>query len=484
MISGRQTLASIDDTLREQRDKITAIDRRNEALTQRQVALQKQQVTDYRELARHRVDHIASGQLLSDMDEAERRVQELLRARESEQRELAGQVEDAYNQRLSLEAQRDAQADVLEELAARIDAAEADTQARLEGDPEYQAQRARADETRRMAMHARDKATRREQERHEKGSSYEQDELFMYLWQRQYGTSGYAANPLARLLDGWVAKLIGYQEARADYHRLQEIPERLAEHAQAKEAEAELQFQQLQQLDAAALGADGVLALEQQQASEQEKLAAIDQRIAAAEESYRDLLARKERFAAGEDQAYHSIVGYLSNEFAADNLRELREEALATPYPEDDLIVARLMECEREKGEIERAAAELKKAMAEHRRRLSELETMRAEFKRRRYDNPRSGFSDGALVGVVLGNLLDGALKSDALWDVLERQQRYNRGRSRPDFGSGGFGRGTPWGGGAGPFGGGHRGGFGGDIFRTGGGFGGGGNDFRTRGGF
>lgn len=117
---------------------------------------------------------------------------------------------------------------------------------------------------------------------------------------------------------------------------------------------------------------------------------------------------------------------------------------LATPCLEDDLIVARMLAAEREMVEIQRATVELKAAMGERRQRLSELETMRTEFKRRRYDHPSLGFSDGALVGVVLGNLLDGALKSDALWDVLERQQRYKRGRSRPDFGSGGFGRGTP----------------------------------------
>jgi hypothetical protein len=63
------------------------------------------------------------------------------------------------------------------------------------------------------------------------------------------------------------------------------------------------------------------------------------------------------------------------------------------------------------------------------------------------------------MVGMMLGNFLDGMLKGDSVWRVLE-QQRYGPRRSRPNLGSGGFGRRRPRGGG-----------FGGGGFGTGGGF-------------
>jgi hypothetical protein len=64
-------------------------------------------------------------------------------------------------------------------------------------------------------------------------------------------------------------------------------------------------------------------------------------------------------------------------------------------------------------------------------------------------------------------------LDRDGLWRVLQQQQRYRPKRTDPTFGSGGFGRGTVWGGGRGRIGGGLGGGFGrgGGGFRTGGGF-------------
>ena len=103
--------------------------------------------------------------------------------------------------------------------------------------------------------------------------------------------------------------------------------------------------------------------------------------------------------------------------------------------------------------------------------------------------------SSGPLVALMLSNFLDGLLARKTLWKVLQQQQRYRPRHSDPTFGSGGFGRGTVWGGGVGDIGDlgdifGHlgRGGFG--RRRGGGGFGGtrggrsGGGGFRTGGGF
>jgi hypothetical protein len=85
----------------------------------------------------------------------------------------------------------------------------------------------------------------------------------------------------------------------------------------------------------------------------------------------------------------------------------------------------------------------------------------------------------------MLANFLNGLLDRQTLWKVLQEQHRYRPQRSDPTFGSGGFGRGSPWGGGSvdlrdlgsvlGGLGRGRSGGLGGGFgrggFRTGGGF-------------
>jgi len=67
--------------------------------------------------------------------------------------------------------------------AAKVDAAQARTQARLDADPSYQAQRGRAQEAERTARHAAEKARLSAEELSQKGESYRGDPLFMYLWQ-------------------------------------------------------------------------------------------------------------------------------------------------------------------------------------------------------------------------------------------------------------------------------------------------------------
>jgi hypothetical protein len=169
-------------------------------------------------------------------------------------------------------------------------------------------------------------------------------------------------------------------------------------------------------------------------------------------------------------------------------VQALRRQALATPYPEDDAIVARLLDVETERESTELTLRELKEVTARNRERLLELERLRRDFTRQRMDQPGSTFADGALVATILGQFLQGAMSRDALWRVLEQQRRQAPQRSNPTFGSGGFGRGSPWTGGGGTFrppsiprlpSGGRIGGGG---FRTGGRIGGGG--FRTGGKF
>lgn len=86
-------------------------------------------------------------------------------------------------------------------------------------------------ERRIMAERAEARAAEAEAERDAKRGPYEADPLFLYLWRRGYGTPAYDARGFARRMDRWVAQLIGFERARANYHVLMALPERLHAHA-------------------------------------------------------------------------------------------------------------------------------------------------------------------------------------------------------------------------------------------------------------
>ncbi|MEJ2287447.1 MAG: hypothetical protein P8Y02_02185 [Deinococcales bacterium] len=478
MISGRQPLDTIEAELGKQRQAIAELERRLAASSDRLLASGKAQAEAFRELARLRVRTMAAGTAgasgaTSGLDAAETSVAALLRQREATSEALAREVQAAEQHRTALEADRATQAEALSTAAAAVDAAEAKTQARLQADPGYRGQLERAHGAERIAMHADEKATRSEQEQEEKGRAYRRDPLFMYLWRRHYGTPEYRAAPLFRWLDGKVARHAGFLDARPDYARLIEIPRRLREHATSRRQAADTEFEALRALDQKAREADGIPALEAAEAAEKEKLEALDRQLEELAEQYAGLLTRRQEMAAGEDEAYRQAVDILASGLRAEALTSLHDEALATPYPDDDVLINRLSELRREQLQLETAGQELKTALQQQHEHLRELEQLRAEFKRRAYDQPGHGFEDGMLVATVLANVIGGMLNQGALWRVLEQQRRFQPPRTNTTFGSGGFGRGSPWGGVLKPPGGGFRGGgrMGGGGFRTGGKF-------------
>lgn len=481
MISGREALGSIDQTIGQARDQIATLQHEITEVTESLLAARKAQTDDYLALARVRVEQLADGpDVVEHVSETRHQVIALLARRDAAYDELRGRIANLVDAIRHLEARRTAQASVLDDAVAEVDQAEALLQAHLDQAPAYRAQRERAEVAERQAMHAQDKAERSAREREHKGEDYRNDPLFTYLWERDYGESGYAARGLTRWLDGKVARLIGYADARANYARLNEIPQRLAEHAGHLRELADAEFERLRELDEEARIADGVPALEQGVATEQANLDVIDEELAASTAQRQGLAREQTAFDSGRDEHTQAAIDYLANEYRREDLVALREQAIRTPYPEDDLVIARMLNREDEQARVEASIQGLREAIDQQQVRLLELESLRADFKRNRYDRSGSVFSNDSIIPVLLGQFLAGMLDRGMLWKVLREQQHYSPNHSDPGFGSGGFGRGTVWKGGLGDLGdiigGLGRGGFGGGR--------GGGGGFRSGGGF
>jgi len=497
-MSGRDALGVIQQAIEEERARSRALEAQLEAASAALVGTDQEQARVLAELAAIRVAWLAEGGLTDRLNEADRRALALLERRASLRIAVEGELADAEAERVRRADTRRGAVEVLERAAERLDEAEAATQARLTQDPGYLALREAAEAAERIAVHADEKATLAEEELAAKGAAYDADPLFAYLWRRRYGTAAYRAWPWMRWLDGRVARFIGFEKARRNYHRLQELPLRLREHADRVGAAADEALAALAERDAAEREADGLLPLVDAVEDARAGLQQIDAEIEQGDAAIGAIEERLAAFARGEDPLHLQAVALLTEELGGVSLKALAREAIATPLPEDDRVVARLLELERRRETQTVAQAELREAAARHKARTTDLERVRIDFTRRRYDQPGSVFAEGAMIGTLLAQLLDGAMTRDALWRVLERQRRVAPTRSDPTFGSGGFGRGSPWGGGSsggsrgGPsvgFGGTRRaggiktgGGIGGGSFRTGGRMGGGG--FKTGGKF
>jgi hypothetical protein len=480
MVSGHDMLVSIDRILGDTRRELDGVDVQLQRATAELERMRQAELGVLSVLARLRLREIERGELASELDDTGRRVTELLAKRADAQAVVAGEIEAAERELDELQRERETRHGAVTAAEEALDAAEGEAQKRLAGDPAYRALLEKAEASDGVADLAESKAQEAHADRAEKGKPYEADPLFSYLWGRGYGTARYAAGPVTRMLDGWVARVVDFEPLRRDYRMLAELPGRFDEHAKRMRALADADVEQLRELERDAAAATGVPERQRELDAAEEALAAIDQAIDEKQAELGALLDKRARFASGEDDLSRECTRLLSDVMRTERMQTLRERAnRTTDTADDDKAVDELTVIRTELPRLEDEVARYRTLHGTYRERSAKLEEIRKRFKQRRYDAVNSEFVNGALIATLLAQLLSGSLHVPDIWDALVKQQRYRKLGADPGFGSGRFPRGpNPW---RTPGGFPKGGGFGGGGFRTGGGFGGG---FRTGGRF
>lgn len=465
MMSVGSVLSTIEQASHRVRQDEAQLGQVIEAATAEMTRLRAEQAELYRRLAHIRMDALQNDQILRTLDKAEQKAQAAIdKQRESlarladEQQALERDLAAATSRRLEL-------SDAISQAVDAITAQEQTTEARLADDVAWQALNARVDGLEDRAEAAEAKAQQSEADRDEKSKPYLADPLFIYLWERGYGTSAYRAGTFTRMGDSFVARVVQYEQARQNYYALTEIPKRLRDHAERLKADLAAADAELETFERAALEADGIKPLEARHEQAVAALDAHDKHIAELETRMSGV--EQERRTLTDLTGNHGI-GAALQELAAslqrDDLRVLLREAMETPTPEDEQIVARLQEIVPRLEQLGEQADEARQTLLELTRRRSELERSSQDFRRTGYERGGGTFLNDKLIGDVIGGIIGGVLSSRELRDALRSGYRpapRPRGRSRS----------------SGPSFGGSRGGF-----RTGGGSRSGG--FRTGGGF
>ncbi|WP_404400094.1 hypothetical protein [Pelagibacterium halotolerans] len=502
-LSGPNALKALDDALKDIRREEDQITRRISRATERMGKLRETELAQLRALAEVRLTEETRADLAGRMTRAEEQAHEMLRAHGEAMEELQDQLAE---QDKTLDALTHERSEVLAELSAKREEIEALKKAlsvELSAEAQYRRAVEAEDELEATAENALEKAAQAEADREEKGQPYRNDPLFMYLWDRGYATPQYRTRGLTRALDAWVAKLVGYADARANYFMLNEIPERLRAHAERLRTEAAEAAQKREALEDAAIDAAGGKETRNAVATLEGRLEEIDTAIIAAEDARETLTAQHKKLAEGGDPKYEQAVGLLAQAISGMDVAQLLADARQTGTPRDDAIVAKLEDTRRRIADDEAELREDRARLKTLETRRRELEDIAFEFKKSRYDDPRSRFGEDRLVGDLLNEFLRGAISASAYWGHWRNSQDWAGGsgpivppaRSRKrkhksgfTIPPGGFSprprSGGPWGtgGSSGGFSRPRSGGFGGGGFKTGGGFGGGG--FKTGGGF
>jgi hypothetical protein len=461
MMHGRDQLAIIDQHITTARRDMQTSNSRLEAANQQLVEVRNQLVQEFRHLAEFRLDELAAGRIITQMDETDRTVLKLLERRSQALAQLEREIEQSQTKQAELEQERSREARRRDELLKQIDEAAAEIKEELGRQEAYRKLEEKAEEESRRAERAQKKAAQAEADREEKGKPYREDPLFMYLWQRRYLTPDYSGGGITRMLDGWVAKMINYADARSNYYMLTELPLRLREHADRQESLAAQAVQKLREMEAAALEVEPIIKNQELLQSVQKSLQESETRIEEEEKRHASLLEQRSAHASGSDELSRQAIELQVSEIKNDSLTNLYMQAKMTNNPDDDLIVSRIRELQEQEEALLAEVQNLQSQIHQHQKNYREIEELRRRFRRRSYDSDHSFFPSGFELAALLGLLMSGRASGGDVWDRIDRDQQFRRPRTPIDFGGGVF---------PGSFGGG-GGGMGGGGFRTGGSF-------------
>ena len=436
MWTGRQTLASIEDAISKLHGEQSQLDQALRSAVGETERLRSERSHGLRELARIKLDEMAAGRLVGNLDAGERRARQILDDYRLRITAAAEQCSALQKEVTQAEAARHAAAAEVERALDVVEHDRAEAEARVQATQAWRDTKEARDKAEAVAAEAEKKAAASEAELGAKKRPYDEDPLFAYLWRRRFGTGQYLGGHIARMLDRMVAEFIAYDGARPNYAALIEIPQRLREHAAGQRQAVQVPQAALVEIERHAMIEAGVDTEEKILAEARHKMAVIDDTVEKKREMLRKVdEARAALVTDNSDPAYNEALSTIAAADAADSIANLYAEARRTPTPADEAVVGRIEGIEQNIAKTETEITGLRREALELSHRRSEMEQVREQFRRTGYDHPRSTFNNDGDIADLLKGMLEGAARSGALWDILQ-----NGHRSRPNRGSTGFG--------------------------------------------
>lgn len=434
-IRGPEALASLDEAMRDIRREEEEISRRLARSAEKLGKIRESEAELFRQLAQLRLDPAVQGELDGRISAAEDRARAMLKAHTKDLGKAEKDIADIDADLARLTAARAEALKLFEGHQSELKALATRLGPTIAKDPAFAAKRREASELAEVAAQSMRKTEQAEADREEKGKPYRDDPLFMYLWEAGYGTASYRANNLFRYLDGLVANLVRFHKSRPNFAMLNEIPLRLREHAERQIANAKAAETELDALETAAIDTAGGKPLRDAMEAAQHSIDALDAEIVAIEDRRDQAAEALGRLSQGGNPAFEGALSELATALGREDIQTLLAEARRTRTGQDDTIVAQIDDARaraREEESETREQNERLKTLAARRR---ELEDIQWEFKKQRFDDPRSTFRDDKLVGDVLNDFLRGGISAASYWDQWRRSQNWSAGTS--DWGGG-----------------------------------------------
>jgi DNA-binding transcriptional ArsR family regulator len=267
------------------------------------------------------------------------------------------------------------------------------------------------------------KTARAEADSGRNGRTYRDDPVFMYLWGKAYGTTGYRANFAVSWLDSKVAGLIGYGAARLNFSALNDIPMRLREHAERQQDLAREAARHVAALEHAAIDAAGGKGARDARDAALARMREADAEIVALQDQRDEAVRAQRDLAQGSEPGFAAAATALTD--ALNHPQLVARLAEARPLMAHEAIVQQIDDLHQRTLEQDLEVREEKARLKLLCVRRRELEDIQYELKAQGLDSPGASFSRDALVGEILNDFLRGEISAAQYWQLWRDNQSW-----------------------------------------------------------
>ncbi len=431
MTTGRQALNSIETAISDVQKSVQRIQNELKAAHDKKARLLRARVQAFRELAEFKVRAALYDDVISEADNLSRQVAAMLEARNQTIATIKTQLTGAKEERSRTLHAHEKLLQQIGKAEEKLDSYAKRAEKILLKEDGYTNLKADFERLETTCAKAEAKAEQAELDMKDKGDIYRSDTLFMYLWNRKYGSKDYFANTMGIIeyFDKKVADLINYYGARANYSVLMQIPDKLNDFTerlqlQIKETGARLDKMRLDKITELAGDnlTDELTELRREELNLNLQLQKCDATIS-------DTMAQLNHFSEGRDYSFKKAIEVAAETLEHHDFSDLLHEARQTDDPEDDRILERLQNIEKQSDQLEKSISSQKEDLERLFERKQDLVSLSSDFRRKRYDDPGSEFSDNGNLNNLMNELMKGAITAAHYW---AQAQRYQRWRPRP----------------------------------------------------
>ena len=433
MASGREVYSQLQDTIEETGSRYTKVGKQIKKVQTVVRTLSDEQEKIYSDLALLYLPEMEANAVKNTIKEVRGAVQRIFDQQNARRTQLEEMIEDSNTQRKKYQDKITEIAPKYDELTAKKTEVQGKINQELYQNASYVELIKNAKFTEERLKQDARRADAFEEEASKKLVAYESNNLFMYLVNRNFGTSEQKGNNLIKKLDSFVAKVVNFNDNKKNYDFLKAMPEKIQEEIAREQEKANNLKEQGQKLE--------------KEVSEKYNIKAIVAESNLVEKTRNDLRAAienadntaskyKTEIAKLDDKKgeYHSeAIKKLKDYLASESLSNLKEIARKTPTKEDDALVDRLEEITNQLETEKDRVNELKKSQDEIQEKSEKLRDLEREFTENKYDSRRSVFRDDFDAGSLLTGFLLGKVTSDMLSSQIHDNQDFERYSSRHD---------------------------------------------------